>query len=95
MQRFEFLGQPLLGELAMSPERKKEREREKKMPFVVATYVYASSQGQRTHSARTNTKRPGFGLGFCQALGLAKSNTEEILKLVIKIHLKRNFCRLI
>ena len=25
-----------------------------KMPFVVATYVYASSQGQRTHSARTN-----------------------------------------
>ena len=53
MQRFEFLRQPLLGELAMSPERKKEREREKKMPFVVATYVYASSQGQRTHSART------------------------------------------
>ena len=52
MQKFEFLRQPLLGELAMSPERKKERE--KKMPFVVATYVYASSQGQRTHSARTN-----------------------------------------
>ena len=24
------------------------------MPFVVANYVYASSQGQRTHSARTN-----------------------------------------
>ena len=24
-----------------------------KMPFTVATYVYASSQGQRTHSART------------------------------------------
>ena len=23
------------------------------MPFVVATYVYASSQGQRAHSART------------------------------------------
>ena len=23
------------------------------MPFIVATYVYASSQGQRTHSART------------------------------------------
>ena len=22
-------------------------------PFIVATYVYASSQGQRTHSART------------------------------------------
>ena len=25
------------------------------MPFIVATYVYASSQGQRTHSARTKT----------------------------------------
>ena len=24
------------------------------MPFIVATYVYASSQGQQTHSARTN-----------------------------------------
>jgi hypothetical protein len=32
----------------MSPE-----EEEKKMPFIVATYVYASSQGQRTLSART------------------------------------------
>ena len=50
MQRFEFLRQPLMGELAMSPEE----EREKKMPFIVATYVYASSQGQRTHSAQTN-----------------------------------------
>ena len=54
MQKFEFLRQPLLGELAMSPERERERKREKKMPFVVATYVYARSQGQRTHSARTN-----------------------------------------
>ena len=24
------------------------------MPFIVATYIYASIQGQRTHSARTN-----------------------------------------
>ena len=55
MQKFEFLRQPLLGELAMS--RKKEerkREREKKMPFIVATYVSACSQGQRMQSARTN-----------------------------------------
>ena len=28
------------------------------MPFVVANYVYASSQGQRTHSARTNLLAP-------------------------------------
>ena len=48
MQKFETLRQALLGELAMS--RKKERgEREKKMLFIVATYVYACSQG----SART------------------------------------------
>jgi hypothetical protein len=33
--------------------KKKEREREK-IPFIVATYVYASSQVQRTHSAWTN-----------------------------------------
>ena len=26
----------------------------KKIPKIVATFVYASSQGQRTHSARTN-----------------------------------------
>jgi hypothetical protein len=56
MQNFKTLRQSLLGELAMSPEeREKERKKkEKKMPFIVATYVYASSQGQRTHSARTN-----------------------------------------
>jgi hypothetical protein len=52
MQNFKTLRQPLLGELAMSPERGEKEE--KKMPFIVATYVYASSQGQRTHSARTN-----------------------------------------
>ena len=54
MQEFEFLRQPLLGELAMS--RKKERR--EKNAIIVATYVYASSQGQRTHSARTNTFMP-------------------------------------
>jgi hypothetical protein len=53
MQNFKTLQQHLLGELAMSPERNRERKKEKKMPFIVATYVYASTQGQRTHSART------------------------------------------
>ena len=66
MQKFEFLQQPLLGELAMS-RKKEEREREeKKMPFIVATYVYASSQGQRTHSDRTKislTLRVVFDFG--------------------------------
>jgi hypothetical protein len=40
------------GRISNEPE---ERKREKKMPFIVATYVYASSQVQRTHSARTNS----------------------------------------
>ena len=53
MQNCKTLRQPLLWELAMSPEEEREREREI-MPFIVATYVYASSQGQRTHSSRTN-----------------------------------------
>ena len=55
MQNFEFLRQPLLGELAMSRKKEREKEREK-MPFIVATYVYASSQGQRTHSAQTKIR---------------------------------------
>ena len=50
MQKFEFLRQPFLGELAMSwRERERERERKKEreiMPFIVATYVYASSHGK-------------------------------------------------
>ena len=56
MQNFGTLRQPLLGELEMSRKREeREREREK-MPFIVATYVYVSSQGQRTHSARTKKR---------------------------------------
>ena len=63
MQKFEFLRQPLLGELAMSRKKKKEerKKEEKKMPFIVATYVYASSHGQRTHSARTNLNKNNSG----------------------------------
>ena len=67
MQKFETLRQPLLGELAMSrkkKERKREREKRKKMPFIMATYVYASSQGQRTHSARTNSLLRSFHNDF-------------------------------
>ena len=38
-------------------ERKKEREKEeKKIPFIVATYVSACSQGQRTHALRSDQK---------------------------------------
>ena len=40
------------GRISNEPEERK-REEEKKIPLIVGTYVYASSQGQRTHSART------------------------------------------
>jgi hypothetical protein len=45
-----------MGELAMSRKKERGKKEEKKLPFIVATYVYASSQGQRTHSARTKSK---------------------------------------
>jgi hypothetical protein len=56
MQNCKTLRQHLLAKLAMSGRKKERGKKEKKMPFIVATYVYASSQGQRTHSARTNNK---------------------------------------
>ena len=33
-------------------------KKRKNIPKIVATFVYASSQGQRTHSARTNLGSP-------------------------------------
>ena len=50
MQNFVTLRQPLLGELAMSRKR---REEEKKMPFIVATYVYACSP-RAAHALRSD-----------------------------------------
>ena len=35
-------------------KKNKKRKKKKKIPKIVATFVYARSQGQRTHSARTN-----------------------------------------
>jgi hypothetical protein len=49
--------------ISNEPEEE-EREKEKKMPFIVATYVYASSQGQRTHSARTKIEKIAAGTSF-------------------------------
>ena len=41
----------------MSPERKKEREKEKKkMPFIVATYVYACSP-RAAHTLRSDQNK--------------------------------------
>ena len=68
MQKFETLRQPLLG-FWIGVSRKEEKKKRKIPKIVatlvcsagarntlgpiVASYVYASSQGQRTHSART------------------------------------------
>ena len=52
MQKFEFLRQPLLWFWIAVVTRTRKK---KKIPKIVATFVYASSQGQRTHSARTNS----------------------------------------
>ena len=48
MQNFGTLRQPLLGELAMSLKKE-----EKKMPFIVATYVYACSL-RAAHALRSD-----------------------------------------
>jgi hypothetical protein len=37
--------------------RKQENKKKRKTPKIVATFVYASSQGQRTHSAQTKKKK--------------------------------------
>ena len=56
------------GRLSNEPGR--EREEEKKMPFIVASYVYASSQGQRTHFARTNIENHSLPLSSHSLLPL-------------------------
>ena len=43
------------------------------MPLIVATYVYASSQGQRTHSAWTNVNI------FYPVEQLSKSELEAVI----------------
>jgi hypothetical protein len=54
----------------MSLEEVEERERREKMPFIAATYVYASTQGQHTHSARTNKKLKRNGHPMLSYMGL-------------------------
>ena len=51
-------------------ERKRERKKKTKMPFIVATYVSASSQGQHTYSA--GTKMP-----FIVATYVSASSQEQ------------------
>jgi hypothetical protein len=41
--------------VVVKKQEKKRKQEKKNIPKIVATFVYASSQGQRTHSARTNS----------------------------------------
>ena len=52
MQDFRTLRQPLLGELAMSRKRERGEIEREKMPFTVATYVYACSP-RAAHALRS------------------------------------------
>ena len=40
----------------MSRKKERREKEEKKMSFIVATYVYASSQGQHTHPLGPTSK---------------------------------------
>jgi hypothetical protein len=53
------------------------------MPFIVATYLYASSQGQRTHSARTNS------IAFYQVSGALGNVNTYSQTLCLQCDLKR------
>ena len=49
MQKFEFLRQPLLGELAMRWREREKREEREKMPFIVPpTFMPAAKRSART-----------------------------------------------
>jgi hypothetical protein len=68
----------------------RKKKEEKKMPFIVATYVYASSQGQSTHSARTKNGKqiwrtplaPGGSLFFFRKIEKCLKLPEMVRKLI-------------
>ena len=73
MQKFETLRQPLSVVLNSGGNKNKNNnKKKKKIPKIVATFVYASSQGQRTHSARTKT----FLVFVSQKMHLPTNNLE-------------------
>ena len=49
MQKFEFLRQPLLGELAMSPERKKEKKN-----AIYSGHLRLCQQPRAAHALRSD-----------------------------------------
>ena len=97
MQNCKTLKQPLLGELAMSPEeREREREKEReKMPFIVATYDYASSQGLRTHSAWTNKCKNSTYFGLRDGSIVHSNTLTQICVLPVKNSIQTNILKII
>ena len=53
MQRFEFLRQPLLGELAMSRKRPRERERKRKSA-IYSSHLRLCQQPSAAHALRSD-----------------------------------------
>ena len=58
MQKFEFLRQPLMGELAMSrkKERKKEREKEREKNAICSGHLRLCQQPRAAHALRSDQK---------------------------------------
>ena len=54
MQRFEFLRQPLMGELAMSPEREREREKEREKNAICSGHLRLCQQPRAAHALRSD-----------------------------------------
>ena len=63
------------------------------MPFIVATYVYASSQGQRTHSSRTNVISCLRDFVLTTPFLPFHTNLFNIIEEKKKI-IKKNFCQI-
>ena len=82
MQKFETLRQPLLWFwIAVVRTRTRKEEKRKNIAKIVATFNYASSQGQRTHSARTKiciqSKLVGFSFQNTKIKRLNVDGTNE------------------
>jgi hypothetical protein len=58
--------------------------RKEKLPKIVANFVYASSQGQRTHSARTNIEK----MEYYQYLRLSSIPVFQLIRLSLIISQK-------
>jgi hypothetical protein len=71
-------------------KKRKEKKKKNNVPKILATFVYASSQGQRTHYARTNLK---CHLGSQRTSFSPTDSTVQFLTLVcFSPHILRMWC---